>query len=30
LDLGFTNIWSLDGGMNAWQASGRPLVQKSR
>jgi rhodanese-related sulfurtransferase len=30
LDLGFTNIWNLDGGMNAWQASGRPLVQKSR
>jgi phage shock protein E len=30
LDLGYTNIWNLDGGMNAWQASGRALVQKSR
>jgi phage shock protein E len=30
LDLGYTNLWNLDGGMNAWQASGRPLVQKSR
>jgi phage shock protein E len=30
LDLGYTNVWNLDGGMNAWQASGRALVQKSR
>ena len=30
LDLGYTNVWNLDGGMNAWQASGRQLVQKSR
>ena len=30
LDLGYTNIWNLDGGMNAWTASGRKLVQKSR
>lgn len=30
LDLGYTNVWNLDGGMNAWQASGRTLVQKSR
>ena len=30
LDLGYTNIWNLDGGMNAWQASGRTLVQKNR
>jgi rhodanese-related sulfurtransferase len=30
LDLGYTNVWNLDGGMNAWTASGRQLVQKSR
>jgi rhodanese-related sulfurtransferase len=30
LDLGYTNVWNLDGGMNAWQASGRTLVQKNR
>ena len=30
VDLGYTNVWNLDGGMNAWQASGRALVQKSR
>ena len=30
LDLGYTNVWNLDGGMNAWQASGRTLIQKSR
>lgn len=30
LDLGYTNIENLDGGMNAWTASGRSLVQKSR
>jgi rhodanese-related sulfurtransferase len=23
--LGYTDIWNLDGGMIAWQASGRPL-----
>ena len=28
--LGYKNIWNLDGGMTAWQASGRTLVQKSR
>ncbi|TKJ17923.1 sulfurtransferase [Candidatus Woesearchaeota archaeon B3_Woes] len=27
-DLGYNNVYSLDGGMNAWQASGRNLVQK--
>jgi rhodanese-related sulfurtransferase len=30
LNLGYTNILNLDGGMNAWQASGRGLVQKNR
>lgn len=30
LNLGYANIWNLDGGMNAWQASGRTLVQKNR
>jgi phage shock protein E len=30
LDLGYTNIWNLNGGMNAWQSSGRTLVNKGR
>jgi phage shock protein E len=30
LDLDYTNVWNLDGGMNAWTASGRQLVQKNR
>ena len=30
LDLGYTNIQNLDGGMDAWTASGRTLVQKNR
>jgi phage shock protein E len=30
LGLGYTNVWNLDGGMNAWQSSGRSLINKSR
>ncbi len=30
LGMGYTNVWNLDGGMNAWTASGRTLVQKAR
>jgi rhodanese-related sulfurtransferase len=30
LDLGYANVWNLDGGMTAWQASGRQLVTKNR
>ena len=28
--LGYTNIDNLDGGMNAWQAGGRSIVQRNR
>ena len=30
LNLGYTNVWNLDGGMNAWTTSGRTLIQKNR
>ncbi len=30
LNLGYTDVWNLDGGMNAWQSSGRTLVNKNR
>lgn len=28
VDLGYTNIWNLDGGFNAWKAAGLPLVDQ--
>jgi len=30
LGLGYTNIVNLDGGMNAWTATGRQIVNKNR
>jgi phage shock protein E len=30
IDMGYTDIINLDGGMNAWTASGRPIVNKNR
>ena len=30
IDLGYTNLWNLDKGMESWTASGRALIQKNR
>ncbi len=30
LGLGYTNVWNLDGGMNAWTANGGTLINKAR
>ncbi len=30
LDLGYTNVWNLDKGMESWLVSGRTLIQKQR
>jgi rhodanese-related sulfurtransferase len=29
IDLGYTQVWDVPGGMYAWQSSGRSLIQKS-
>ena len=30
IDMGYTNLWNLDKGMESWTASGRALIQKNR
>jgi rhodanese-related sulfurtransferase len=28
VELGYTDVWNLDGGMIAWENSGRPLLSQ--
>ncbi len=30
IDMGYTNLWNLDKGMESWAASGRQIIQKAR
>lgn len=28
VEMGYTNVWNLDGGMVSWEASGQPIVSR--
>lgn len=30
IDMGYTNLWNLDKGMESWAATGRQIIQKPR
>ncbi len=30
LKLGYTNVWTLDGGTSAWERAGYPLIRKTK